>query len=63
MRQSCPDCDTPMESILYDSNASGDMLRVRDDEGFLGGISYANATNIEAYRCPDCARVLFYAPE
>lgn len=61
MSHTCPDCDTDLERVDYDANSRGDMLRIPSDEGVLGTLGFKSATNIEAYLCPDCSRVLFYA--
>lgn len=61
MARTCPDCDEPLESVEYDTNVDGDMLRIREGDGVLGTLGLRGATNVEAYVCPSCSRVLFYA--
>lgn len=61
MSRACPDCNTKLERVDYDANSRGDMLRIPSDEGVLGTLGFKRATTIDAYLCPDCNRVLFYA--
>ncbi|MFC6733477.1 hypothetical protein [Haladaptatus sp. DYSN1] len=61
MSRTCPDCDVAMESVEYDTDVNGDMIRIREGGGVLGKFGYKGATNVNAYLCPDCSRVLWYA--
>ncbi|MFC7047188.1 hypothetical protein ACFQH6_18885 [Halobacteriaceae archaeon GCM10025711] len=62
MTRTCPDCDVALEQVDYDTNSRGDLLRISPDSGgVLGTLGVNSATNVRAYLCPNCDRVLFYA--
>ena len=61
MTRACPDCDVALESVQYDTNYDGNLLRIKDRDGVLGKLGLKGGTNVQAYLCPECDRVLFYA--
>jgi hypothetical protein len=61
MSKPCPDCDGTLQSVEYDTDVNGDMIRLREGSGVLGKFGYKGATNVNAYVCSECRRVLFYA--
>lgn len=64
MPYECPDCDVALEQVDYDTNSRGDLLRIpKKSGGILGTLGVSSARNVHAYLCPECDRVLFYAPE
>lgn len=63
MVYACPDCDVELERVSYDTNSRGDMIRIpTEGSGVLGTLG-KSARTVDAYLCPDCDRVLLYAPE
>ena len=64
MKYKCPACEVALERVDYDTNSRGDLLRIpKENSGILGTLGASTARNIHAYLCPECDRVLFYAPE
>lgn len=63
MARTCPDCDVPLERVEYSSCTHGVTLRVRDpdSDGVLSRLGIGGKRHLDAYLCPECRLVRFYA--
>ncbi|WP_327052551.1 hypothetical protein [Halomicrococcus gelatinilyticus] len=56
----CPDCDVSMEPVDHQTSYGGDGVRIETSGGVLGALDL-KGTHLDAYLCPECNLVRFYA--
>ena len=62
MERRCPDCSVPMKSVSHKTTYNGDGIRVKSGGGILGALDL-KGKYVNAYVCPECGLVRFYAGE
>lgn len=60
MTRTCPDCGVAMEATGHKTTYEGEGIRVNTDGGLLGALDLRGG-HVQAYVCPECALVRFYA--
>ena len=61
MSRHCPDCEVEMEATEHKTTYKGDGIRIDTDGGILGNLLQLRGKYANAYVCPDCGLIRFYA--
>lgn len=63
MERRCPDHDVAMVEVGFEmSNAYQPKIKTtKRSEGILGALGYKERRTVQAYTCPECGLVRFYA--
>lgn len=61
MSRHCPDCEVEMETTEHKTTYKGDGIRIDTDGGVLGNLLQLKGKYVNAYVCPECGLIRFYA--
>lgn len=58
----CPDCEVSMEAVKHVTSYHGDGIKIQEGGGVLSALDLGG-TYLDAYACPECSLVRFYADD